>query len=95
MNKDRYNALPPDIKKIFDEVSAEWTDVHGKIWDTIDEDGFKYAKELGLQIITLSEAESARWVEAVKSIIDNYAAEIPDGEKYINKLRALIKKHSK
>ena len=58
MNLDRWNELPPDIQKVFDEVSAEYIDIAGDVWDQASEAGLAYAKEKGLEIITLSDAET-------------------------------------
>jgi len=94
MSKAKYNALPDDIKKIFDEVSAQWSDVHGKIWDHDGVEGIKYAQSLGNEIIELSPEEHERWVQAVRPVIDDYAKTTPNGDQYVQKLRALIDKYS-
>jgi hypothetical protein len=53
-------------------VSKEWTDAHGKAWDTSDTDGRAFTLSLGNQIIKLSSSESARWKKAVNPTIDEY-----------------------
>ena len=95
MNLDKWNALPADIKKIFDEVSDKYTDVHGKVWDSTDQEGRKYTLSLGNEIISLSDEESARWRKAAEPVIKNYIANTPDGDKHVKKIRELIKKYSK
>ena len=95
MNKGKWEALPEDIKKIFDEVNAQWSDVHGKIWDHGGEEGLKYAKSRGNEIIQLSDKEHERWVKAVRPVIDDYAAKTPNGDQYVKKIRALMEKYSK
>jgi TRAP-type C4-dicarboxylate transport system substrate-binding protein len=95
MNLDKWNALPVDIKKIFDEVSEKYTDVHGKVWDSTDQEGRKYTQSLGNEIIPLSDEESARWRKAAEPVINDYIANTRDGDKYVNKLRELIKTYSK
>ena len=95
MNLDKWNALPADIKKIFDEVSDKYTDVHGKVWDSTDQEGRKYTQSLGNKIISLSDEESARWRKAAEPVINDYIANTPDGDKHVKKIRELIKKYSK
>ena len=94
MNLDKWNALPADMKKIFDEVSDKYTDVHGKVWDKTDQEGRKYALSLGNEFITLSNEESARWRKAVEPVINDYITNTPDGDKYVGKIKELMKKYS-
>ncbi len=78
MNKDKWNALPPDIQKIFEQVNAEWIEKHGKGWDEIDKAGKDFALKLGNQIITLSADENWKWTMAVKPILDDYKKNMKD-----------------
>jgi TRAP-type C4-dicarboxylate transport system substrate-binding protein len=72
MNKAKWNALPPDIQKIFTEVSAEAKDWQGALWNEMDIEGRDVFKAKGGQIITLSDAETARWIKAVEPVIGAY-----------------------
>jgi TRAP-type C4-dicarboxylate transport system substrate-binding protein len=94
MNLDKWNALPDDIKKIFNEVSDKYTDIHGKVWDSTDQEGRKYTLSLGNKIIPLSKEESARWRKAVEPVINDYITNTPDGDKYVGKIRELMKQYS-
>jgi TRAP-type C4-dicarboxylate transport system substrate-binding protein len=95
MNLDKWNALPADIKKIFDEVSDKYTDVHGNVWDSTDQEGRKYTLSLGNEIISLSDEESARWRKAVEPVIKDYVTNTPDGDTYVKKIKELMKTYSK
>ncbi|MBU0767722.1 MAG: TRAP transporter substrate-binding protein [Proteobacteria bacterium] len=95
MNLDKWNALPADIQKIFDEVSDKYTDVHGNVWDSTDQEGRTYTQSLGNEIIALTDEESARWRKAVEPVINDYIANTPDGDKYVEKIRELMKTYSK
>ncbi len=95
MNLDKWNALPDDVKKVFDRLSTEWVDVHGRVWDSADEAGRSYTLSLGNKLIPLSEKESDKWRKAVEPVIDAYAQKTPNGDKYVCKVRELIKKASK
>jgi TRAP-type C4-dicarboxylate transport system substrate-binding protein len=99
MNLKKWNALPPDVRKVFDDVSSEWIDVHGKAWDEADREGRAFTKSLGNQIITLSAQESARWKKAVRPTIDEFVKDaekkgVPGG-KSVKEAEALIAKYRK
>lgn len=76
MNKDKYNSLPPEIKKVFDEVSQEWIEKHAKAWNEIDIAGRALFEEKGGKVIELSAEETARWSEATKPVMDRYIKEM-------------------
>ena len=76
MNKKKWDSLPPDIQKVFAEVSAEWAVKQGKLWDDIDKSGYEWSKTKGHEVIALSKEEDAKWAAAVKPIYEKYAAEV-------------------
>ncbi|MBU1185062.1 MAG: TRAP transporter substrate-binding protein [Proteobacteria bacterium] len=76
MNLKKWNSLPADVRKVMEEVSAQWIDVHGKAWDDLDEEGRKYTLSLGNKIVSLSTEENNRWKKAVRPIIDDYVKEV-------------------
>ena len=71
MNKDKWNSLPADIKKIFDEVSMEFKAKHAVAWNEIDREGVEFFKQHGGQVIQLSDAEAKKWEKAVEPVIAN------------------------
>jgi len=72
MNKDKWNSLPADVKKIFDEVSMEFKTKHAVAWNEIDSEGLQFFKQQGGQVIQLSDAEAKRWQKSVEPVIANY-----------------------
>jgi len=72
MNKAKWNAMPPDVQKVFEDVSKEYTDKQAALWDKIDKDGAEFAKSKGVKTISLSPAENARWAAKVKPLLDEY-----------------------
>ncbi len=72
MNKDRWDSLPADIKKIFDEVSMEFKQKHAVAWNNIDAEGLQFFKQQGGQVIQLSDAEAKNWQKAVEPVIETY-----------------------
>jgi TRAP-type C4-dicarboxylate transport system substrate-binding protein len=75
MNKDKWNALPPDVQKIIEQINEEWIEKHGKNWDEIDKKGYDFAQKLGDKVIPLSKEEDARWAKAVFPMFDEYMKE--------------------
>ncbi len=77
MNLDRYNSLPADLKAIIDENSGlETARAFGRAMDEGDKVGLKIAQDLGNNIVTLDEAETARWKEAAQPTIDQWYADM-------------------
>ena len=72
MNKDKWDALPNDIKKTMTTVSEEWLEYTGNKWNEIEIEGYKFGKEKGHEVISLSAAEGKRWEKAIKPLFDNY-----------------------
>jgi len=97
MNKQKYESLPPDIQKVFDEVGEEWVNVHADVWDYADEEGLKFAVELGKKIHKLSPTEEKRWVESISPIVIDYQMKMEEkglpGKKAVKLLRELIAKY--
>jgi hypothetical protein len=69
-------SLPPDVQKVFDQVSAEFVGKMGKTWDEIDGSGMEFAGKRGNKVIALSKEEDARWVAAVRPLLDDYIKEV-------------------
>ncbi len=97
MNLDKWNDLPPDIQKVFDEVSAEYIDIAGGVWDKASDAGLAYAKQEGLEIITLSDEERARWYACYKPLREEYIQEMESkglpGKAFLEKIEALTAKY--
>jgi len=72
MNKEKWDALPADIKKIFDEVAAEFKEKYALSWNEIDTEGLQFFKQQGGQVIQLTDAEAKRWQKAVEPVIETY-----------------------
>jgi TRAP-type C4-dicarboxylate transport system substrate-binding protein len=72
MNKARWNSLPAEVQRTFEQVNAEWIDKTGSSWDEMDKAGGVFAAGLGDAVIPLSGEENARWAKAVQPIFDEY-----------------------
>ena len=76
MNKRKWDSLPPDIQKVFTEVSAEFPEYHGHVWNYYDRAGLEYFKGLpGRELIEIPEENRAKWQAAVQPVTENYIKE--------------------
>ena len=77
MNLDSYNRLPDDLKKVIDDNSGlETAKMFGRAMDEGDKVGLKIAEDMGNSIVTLDEAETARWKAAAQPTIDKWIADM-------------------
>ncbi|MBB4955509.1 TRAP-type C4-dicarboxylate transport system substrate-binding protein [Agrobacterium vitis] len=73
MNKDSYDALPDDLKKVIDKNSGrELARAFGKVMDEGDASAKAIADKAGNKTIVLDEAETARWKKAGEAVTANW-----------------------
>ncbi len=94
MNKAKWEALPEDLKRIFNEVNREWIDRQGQAWDDSDTEGVQFVQSLGHPFVELGAAENAAMVKAVQPILEEYvtAAEAKGlpGRKVLSDIQELL-----
>ena len=99
MNRDKWEALPQDIKTVFEAVSAEWINIHADTWDRLDVEGRQYSLGLKNEIIRISDSSNPEWVKAVDPIIDAFIKDTNQkglpGDRAVTELRQLIETHRK
>jgi len=99
MNLKKWNSLPTDVRKVMEEVSAQWIDIHGKVWDRLDREGRDYTLGLGNKIVPLSAEENARWKKAVRPILDDYIKDVSakglPADKAVKEVENLILQYGK
>jgi TRAP-type C4-dicarboxylate transport system substrate-binding protein len=76
MNKNKWNSLPPDVKKEISDFSKDFIERWTLEWNRIDLEGKDYFDKKGGKIIYLSDKESARWIKAVEPVIANYKKDL-------------------
>lgn len=76
MNKDKWNALPADIRKTIEGINSEWIIKHGQAWDESDFAGLQFFLSKGNSILGIGPQESARWKKAVLPVIAAYQKEV-------------------
>jgi TRAP-type C4-dicarboxylate transport system substrate-binding protein len=99
MNKAKWDALPDDVKKVFEEVSKEFVPNNAHGWDDADKEGREYTLSLKNRIIPLSAEGSARWAKAVMPVIDNQVKALDEkglpGKEIVQFIKDSIAKYSK
>lgn len=98
MNKAKYESLPEDLKAILDaEAGAKLSTFATQVMWDMDAPALKIAEDAGNTIVTLDEAEVARWKAAAEPVVERWIADMDskgiDGAALIEQARALIEKH--
>ena len=77
MNKEKWNALPADIKKVMDDMRKEWALWTGTYVDNHVTEALKWSKEkYNLQIFDLPANEKAEVPKLIKPLIDGYVERV-------------------
>ncbi len=99
MNKASYEKLPADLKKVIDDnaglATSAWA---GRAMDEGDDLGEKVVGKTDNKVVTLSDAERARWEAKAAPLIDQWIADMTGkgmpGKAMVDDARALVAKHS-
>jgi TRAP-type C4-dicarboxylate transport system substrate-binding protein len=98
MNRKKYESLPEDIRKAFDQVNDTWSMKAGKIWTTNQQAGLDFAKSKGAEIIRLSPEENTRWIKTLQPITEKFIADAGakglQGKEIVNKVNTLVLKYN-
>lgn len=99
MNKERYDSLPEDLRKIVDDNSGlEFSVFAGGVMEDNDAPARQVAADRGNNIVTLSEEDAAAWQAVAAPIYEEWVAEMSergiDGQALIDEARTLIGKYS-
>ncbi|MCY0966741.1 TRAP transporter substrate-binding protein [Parathalassolituus penaei] len=98
MNKDSYNKLPADLKKVIDDNSGMALAQHiGQLFDESEKDGRDAAVAEGNTFYTLTPDETAKWKKAMQPVTDSWIADMTadgeDGKALYTKASNLIQKY--
>ena len=100
MNKDRYDGLSDELKKVLDENSGlEFSVFAGGTQADADGPARQVAVDLGNNIVELNEEETQVWRDASQPIYDSWIADMDskgiDGQALINEARELMDAYGK
>jgi len=98
MNKARWEALPDDIKAIFNENSGEeWLRQVGQVWRDSDNNAIKVIADAGNEHVVLTAEEWAKFDEAMAPVVESWIAEHQgqfDAKALVDAARAAVAKHT-
>ncbi len=100
MNKRKWDALPADVKKVFDDLSREQAIWTGKYVDGHAKEAMEWSKkEYKVDFITLSPDEKAKWTAKASPLVAGYvkkmeAAKLP-GKQIVEDAKKLTEKYTK
>jgi TRAP-type C4-dicarboxylate transport system substrate-binding protein len=101
MNKQKYESLPANLKKVIDANSGRNLSPFAiQVWDMIDEDGLKVMQSKPKnKFVTMSAEETAKVRTLTQPVFGRFKAEVDksgaDGAKVISDAQALVEKYSK
>jgi TRAP-type C4-dicarboxylate transport system substrate-binding protein len=100
MNKQKYESLPPDLKKVIDDNSGRKLAPFGiQVWEQVELDGEKvmHSKPKN-KFVQLSAEETAKFKKKVQPVFDRYRKLLDeggdDGAKILAEVEALEAKYS-
>jgi len=101
MNKQKYESLPPDLKKVIDDNSGRNLAPSAiEIWDRIELDGEKVMQSKPKnKFVQLSAEETAKFKQKVQPVFDRFQKMLTDGgddgAKILAEVQALEAKYAK
>ena len=99
MNKDKWNTLPDDVKKVIEELSNEMSEFTGKYLDKHVKESIQWSEdEEGLNVVSITEQEKKKWDELVGDMQEEAVEEAEKkglpAKEYQKRLNELIGEYS-
>ena len=99
MNLKKWNSLPADVKKVFDDLILEQTEWTGNYADDHVTKAIAWSKETNnVEFITLSAGEKAKWDDKLEFLTEKWIAGAKEkglpGQAIVDDIRAFTKKYS-
>ena len=100
MNREKWNALPADVKKVMDDLRVEQAEWTGKYVDNHVSEALSWSKQkYNHQVIELPAADKAEIKKLVRPMIDAYVKKVSaqglPGAEIIADIERLTKKYDK
>ena len=94
MNKQKYDALPADLKAVIDGVSGTWVaETMAANYDTMGGKALADAKASGKNtVVEMAADDRARWEKALMPVVEKWKASHPNGDKLFAALQEEQKK---
>lgn len=100
MNNDKWNSLSPEVQKTIEKVTADYFEqIAIGLWDKQNQAAMNGAiKENGMQIITLPQAETERWIKLVNPVQQEFVSNMNKqgfkGQEILDQVKALADKYN-
>lgn len=100
MNLDKWNSLDPKDQEAIETVNEQFfNDVAINLWDEQNKSALDYALKEGMEVITLSDEEQARWISLIEPIQDSYVTQMNQrglpGQEILDKVKKLAEQYNK
>lgn len=100
MNKSKWDALPDDVKKVFDDLAAEQSKWTGAYWDKHCAESLEWAKkEQGVKVWELSDDQKKEWASKLTQFGEEYVKNMKEaglpGEDFLKDLNSFKEKYMK
>ena len=104
MNLNTWNKLPPDVKKVIDELNSGGADswfakMSGPIYDKASVGALNFARGKGGEIYKIDKSEIARWIEKTRPVVNKIIKEAEakglPAKRLIERTRALSIEYTK
>jgi TRAP-type C4-dicarboxylate transport system substrate-binding protein len=76
MSKKKWDSLPADVQKIITDVTNEYKEKWAVLWNDIDIEGLDFFKKQGGEVISLDDAEIARWAKAGEPVSADFKKDL-------------------
>lgn len=97
INERRYQALPADIRKLFDDAGPHFTALWSKLWKETDDKAIATATKAGNKVVDLPDDKRNAWREKMKPVVDKYiddqAKTVANSREIYDAMVAALKKY--
>ncbi|MCP1170399.1 TRAP transporter substrate-binding protein [Limimaricola litoreus] len=99
MNQARWDSLPEDIQQAFRDASGrDWVAEMGRVWREVDDFGIKVATDAGNEHITLTEDETAAFMDRLAPVVERWTEDVSgkgiDGTALVETARGMIEQNA-
>ena len=92
INLDLWNSFPEEIRLKIEQVNEQiFEEVAAGRWDSQNREALQYAREKGVELISLSEEETRLWLERLKAVQDHYVRKMEEKNLPGREALALVK----
>jgi len=75
MNKEKWNSLSGEDKRIIDKINEEYMEKFAKLWNQLEVEAKEYSIQKGVKIVAVTKEEEAKTAEKMKPILAAWVKE--------------------